>query len=499
MINFKLNLFWKFSIAIISIVLLFGSINAYLIWDNVHGALEREIQKRGLYIAKNIARNAVNLLLYEDYFALQKLMDTAVELDNSISYAFVMDDNKNVLIYSFENTIPKDLIKANPLPDNVQHQFKRIQPKNASKDEGIIDIAVPILNKKLGTVRIGLKEDSLNADVEYTIRIFWTVAVIFLLIGIIGAFIFAHFITSPIKKIIQIADKMDFDTLKERNLPEIKIREKILGRWKTVIRAEDEIDLLNDKFNDMILRLENAYVSLQKTQDKLVHSEKMVTVGTIAAGLAHEINNPIAGLQSCLRRLNKDPGNIEQTLKYYALMDEAVGRVEKVMQRMLNFSRKHDFTFKIVNLLELIEQSFMLLAYRLEEARITINKEVPANIPKVYGNASQLEQVFVNLLLNSIDAIIENDTKTDKGNRVISLKISRENSSLYIRFEDSGTGIEEENMERIFDPFFTTKKIGSGTGLGLAVCYNIIQTHNGNIKAVNNSGGGATFIIILPL
>lgn len=494
-----ITLFWKFSLSIILIVILFGSINGYLIWNNIYAALREESRYRGLDIGKNIAAQSVDFILYEDYISLQNMISRAIQIDSTIAYIFISTPQNKVLVKSFEHGVSQDLVQANTIPPGAEQSIISIYPVDNPK-EIIQDIAIPIMGGNLGVVRVGLYEQRVHNHVEKTILIFWLLAAIFLIVGIIGAFSFAHFINRPIRQIIAVANQMDFDALRERSLPRIKIRQKLWSRWKLLIRAEDEIDHLAATFNKMINRLENAYNSLQKTQDRLIQSEKMAIVGTVAAGLAHEINNPLAGLQSCLRRLKKNPADLQQVQKYHSLMDEAVQRIEKVVRRMLNFSRKHEFNFEPLNIDLVIEQSLMLLAFQLEESRVTIQKKYAVKLPPIHGSSNHLEQVFVNLILNSLDALAANPASGPENVRRISFMVERiDNQQLKIRYQDSGPGIKNNDLKKIFEPFYTTKKIGRGTGLGLAVCYNIIQAHNGTITAIDTNGNGACFEICLPI
>ncbi|MGB9664065.1 MAG: ATP-binding protein [Ignavibacteria bacterium] len=496
--KFKLPLFWKFSLAIITIVLIFGSINSILIYNNVQTALQTETEKRALFIARSIANQITSSILFEDYISLQNTISSIKEIDENIFYIFIADNKNNVLVHSFSTNFPSELIDANAVSENQSFNTQLLLLKDLN-NEIILDVAVPILDGKIGLVRVGLKETSIIADVHKTVNIFWLMVAAFLSVGIIGAIVFAKFITKPIKAIQNVADNIELDQIGKKEIPQIRIREKFLDRIKMLFRAEDEIDILADKFNQMILRLDKAYRDLQNAQSTIIQSEKLATVGTLTAGLAHEINNPIAGLQNCIRRIQNDPSNVEQNIKYIKMMETAVDKIERVVGNLLNFTRKQSGDFISLSINEIVENSLLLVSHRLEKLRISITNNLSADLPKIKGNKNQLEQVVLNLLINAIDSIEEkNQLEPDCEKRII-FSAERENDFLKIYIQDTGKGIPKNLLEKIFDPFFTTKSPGKGTGLGLSVVYNIVEIHNGKIYFESEEGKGTTVNLHLPI
>lgn len=485
----RLPLFWKFSIAIITIVFIFGSINSILIYKNVQTSLIDETERRALFIARSISNQIASMILFEDFISLQNTINNIKDIDESIFYIFVLDNENRVLAHTFETNFPVNLIDANYLKDNqtAHSQLLKIRDFN---NELILDVVVPILDGKIGVVRIGLKENTILANVQKTVNVFWLMVAAFLTIGIIGALVFAKFITKPIIEIQRVADRIELTQIGKQLLPQISIREKFLDRIKMLFRAEDEIDILADRFNKMIFRLDKAYRDLQSAQTKLIQSEKLATVGTLTAGLAHEINNPIAGIQNCIRRIKADPSNIEQNKKYLELMESAINKIEMVVKNLLNFSRKTSSDYSEVSLNKIIENSLLLVGHKLEKHRITVTNNIDKNLPSIKGNRNQLEQVFVNLFINAIDAIEDKCKSTTNCERKLVINSALNDSEIEIEVIDSGKGIPKEHLDKIFDPFFTTKEVGQGTGLGLSIVYNIIQAHNGKIDIESEAGKG---------
>lgn len=497
-LRFKLPLFWKFSVAIISIVLIFGSINSILIYNNVQTALQAETKKRALFIANSISNQITSYILFEDYISLQNTLNSIKEIDENIFYIFILDNKDQVIVHTFTSDIPDDLIEANTLMENQKSNTQLLLLKDLN-EEIIIDVAAPILGGKVGTVRVGLKESSIIADVQKTVNIFWLMVAAFLFVGIAGALVFANFITKPIKAIQNVADGIDLNQIGKKETPQIRIREKFLDRMKMLFRAEDEIDILADRFNQMIIRLDKAYFDLQHAQATIIQSEKLATVGTLTAGLAHEINNPVAGLQNCIRRIKNDPSNVEQNIKYIRMMEAAVEKVENVVSNLLNFTRRENTDFAKLPIKEIVENSLLLVSHRLEKLKISITRNFPTELPNIRGNKNQLEQVILNLLINSLDSIEEKCISDPACEKRIILNAARKDNYVILYIQDTGKGIPENIKDKIFDPFFTTKQPGKGTGLGLSVVYKIIESHIGKIQIDSNEGIGTTVKISIPV
>lgn len=491
-------LFWQFTISIVLIVTLFASVNILITKHFINIYLSRELEKRGLYISKSIADQVTPHILYENIVSLYKIIEKVKSIDPSVAYVFILNVENKVVAHNFDTSVPPGLIKANQIQDGSGESTVLIRPEH-NNNILIRDIAVPVLDGKIGTVRVGLYEESLQKNISRVIRILVIMVVIFLLAGILAAFIFSFIITKPIKYISKIAESIDIESLKYSNQNTINLQDTFFYKLKGYIYTTDEIDILVAKFNEMLDRLDNTYSELQSTQNLLLHSEKMASIGTLSAGIAHEINNPIAGLQNCVHRISRDPTNFEQNKKYLDMMKEAINTIEKVVNELLKFSRKYDLDFVEVDIRTVIENSLSLSSHRLNDFQIEIKKEYPQTVPLINGSINHLEQVLINLILNSIDAIAERQIKKQDLEGKIVFVILVKGSRLILKIKDNGIGILPDEINKIFDPFYTTKGIGKGTGLGLSVCYNIIREHDGEIHVESNPEESTIFTIILPL
>jgi len=258
--------------------------------------------------------------------------------------------------------------------------------------------------------------------------------------------------------------------------------------------------------------LEQLNHDLREAQSQLVQSSKMASLGTLAAGIAHELNTPIGAIHSnadverravgIIRGILQDPSvakrlgtqpRLERTLRIFDDINqmtlEAAERVTKIVQSLKSFARLDQPELEWVDLHEGIESVLTLMDHLIKD-RIQVNRNY-GELPKVKCYASQINQAFANVLTNAIEAI--------DGAGSITITTKEEESDILIQVADSGSGIKPEHLERIFDPGFTTKGVGVGTGLGLSITYRIIENHQGSIRVESEPGRGTTFSLRLPI
>ncbi|HMF55765.1 MAG TPA: ATP-binding protein [Pyrinomonadaceae bacterium] len=233
--------------------------------------------------------------------------------------------------------------------------------------------------------------------------------------------------------------------------------------------------------------------SRARLEEQLQQREKLSSIGLLAAGVAHEVNTPLTGVSSYTQMLL---GMIPETDPKHALLEKVKRQSERasdIVNNLLNFSRTGSATeFADLDLHRVLDDTLQLLEPQLRRSQIEIARDYGASLPRVFGNAGKLQQVFTNLILNARDAI-------PAGGRIkLSMRSNSDDESVTIEIVDTGIGIAPENVAKIYDPFFTTKGIGRGTGLGLAVTYGIVQEHSGHITVESAPGKGTTFRITLP-
>jgi signal transduction histidine kinase len=226
-------------------------------------------------------------------------------------------------------------------------------------------------------------------------------------------------------------------------------------------------------------------------EQRLVQADKLSSIGLLAAGVAHEVNTPLAVISTYAQMLAKQMAEDSQKTAILDKIAKQTFRASEIVNSLLNFSRTSSTSFGDVSLNRVIQETLSLLEHQLQKSGIQIKSDLDAGLPPVHGNTGKLQQVFLNLFLNARDAMA--------GGGTLEVRTWRDGAGVRVEVADSGKGIAPEHLHRIYDPFFTTKGAHKGTGLGLSVTYGIIQEHGGSIEVINRPDGGARFRLELPV
>jgi two-component system NtrC family sensor kinase len=266
------------------------------------------------------------------------------------------------------------------------------------------------------------------------------------------------------------------------------------------VESKDECGELAASFNRMTENLnasraevQQAMQSLKDTQAELIQTEKLSAMGKFVAGIAHELNNPLTGVIGFSQML-QDSGISE---KQEAVLQRIIGSAERcrrIVQSLLTFSRRYKPEHKRVNVNHVIESAVELLHYEITSGNVQVLFDPANDLPDTLLDPLQLQQVFVNIINNAIQAAEQKDCE-----RTLHISTRACDEHIRITFADNGSGISAEDLPNIFNPFFTTKPVGAGTGLGLSLAYGIVHEHGGTISAESVEGEGATFVVDLPI
>ncbi len=255
------------------------------------------------------------------------------------------------------------------------------------------------------------------------------------------------------------------------------------------LEAYQEIVYLNKEMSNYINLL-------QSTQQQLIHAEKLNAMGQLAASVAHEINNPLAGIlvysKLLAKKLSNDSLDKTEALTNLAKMESAVGYCSNIVRRLLDFARQSEPVLKPVAVSDVIDQVLSLVGHQAEMKKIKVVREEMPGLPLVFGDSGQLQQVFINLIINAIQA-------TSDGGKITIRTWLGYDGHVRVSVQDTGCGIPRENLAKIFTPFFTTKKEAKGSGLGLAVSHGIVERHGGKIEVESEVDKGSTFTVFLPV
>ena len=265
--------------------------------------------------------------------------------------------------------------------------------------------------------------------------------------------------------------------------------------------TEQELNLLSILINQATFAIEHASLYEQQTErlKKMYRTDRLATLGELAAGAAHEIRNPLTAIRSTIQYLSKDFSADPVKSEMVTELISEVERINKIVQGLLSFARPSDLNTSDINIEQLINQTLLLVTNTLRKQNVEVEFEYFTDNTTIQGDAEQLKQVFLNIILNAVEAMGKNPPERSR-TLIISIEkgtpINTHSRYLIISFEDSGKGIEQKNIENVFNPFFTTKE--EGTGLGLAICYGIINRHEGEIEVKSEPDKGTCINIKLP-
>ena len=465
---------------VLATVVLSFALGFFLVDTEEQHMLRRE-EEAARMIATSLKLPFTQILLYEETGLMSEggLLDLytsrmANSKDLPVEYAMVFDPGGRILSHSNLTLYHKHL--DDPLSKRALASSDMVLAYVGNPFHGgLIDVAIPlnVASKRFGTLRFGYSLSGLPTDIQTLKR-----EILFLMLSasafmILLIFIAARIIARPIRRLAHALNSVRFGRFEPMLLPE----------------RTDELGDLQNSYRIMVNRLREEEIERQKTQELLGETEKMATIGTLAAGIAHEINSPLTGAMHCVQALRKDSLPPRKRDQYLQVAGESLERIQRAVSQLLDYSTIHATNFSGCDISRLAGKTLELLAYRIGESGIEVENRLPPLA--IRADAHKLEQVFVNLVVNAIEAM-------PSGGR---LEISHveDGPSLTLIIADSGEGIPEENLDRIFDPFFTTKGTGKGTGLGLAVCRKIIEQHGGRISVSSRPGEGTNFFISLPI
>ena len=352
-----------------------------------------------------------------------------------------------------------------------------------------------INNKIIGILYVGMLEKPYLDITNRVMLTFIIIASLCVVLLLVILYFSTTRIINPLQKMVVATQKISAGDLTH----------------KVEVGSKDEIGYLADSFNQMTADLEAANEKLiewGKTLEKkveertkeltemqahLIQSEKLASLGKLAAGIAHEINNPLGGVLIYSHLLLEDTDKNSPHYENLKKIVKETSRCKDIVKGLLEFARPKEPEMSLVNINEIVERSLSIMERQALFQNIKIKKSYVSNLPRIVADSAQLQQVFVNIIINAAEAMNGNGILT------LSTSLNGDGTFIEIKFSDTGHGIEEEDQKRLFEPFFTTKEVGKGTGLGLAISYSIIQKHQGTIKVKSEVGKGSTFNVRLPV
>jgi len=497
-----MNLGTKLIVSLVTVIVLIMTVHGYLSIQQDKESIKRELSvgMRGFsrVLQAGLSRTLADKL---DLKETQQFIDTAAPRGN-IHGVIVYDLSGKPVAHSasmrygidFPELDPTPITRLDPRPvlqsgNGIDGYIQ--EPRNLIyyRTEPIVDSS----NKLVGAFVLARQGYATFATIEQRRnRILTTTSLLIILLSLLVLILVRRSVTRPINELIR------------------RIKEMAQGQREQSIEitGRDEVASLAREFNLMCQKLQESHARLVDEQQEklrlereLRHSERLASVGRLAAGLAHEIGTPLAiigGRSEYLLRRSRSPEELKDNL---GVIRSQSDRIAAIVRQLLEFSRRREPVFQPVDLLGLLENVRYLLAHQLREKDIRVETAGLNTLPKISADPELLQQIFINLYSNSLHALGPGGVikiGAEINDRSLTRASPPAGHRLRISFEDNGAGIASEHIGRVFDPFFTTKDVGEGIGLGLSVSYGIIQEHGGDIHVESEPGCFTRFIIYLP-
>jgi len=366
--------------------------------------------------------------------------------------------------------------------------------------------AHPASVRVLGVLDVSLNLDSADREIsQVKLGVFAVTGIEILLLSIFIFFFTRRFVGVPIQQLIEgtkAVSAMDLD----KPIDIIHTSEELEDLARSFNTMRERLRAAVDENNQFTQKLETKVAErteeLRAAHQKLRQTDRLASLGTLAASVAHEINNPVSGvlnLSMLMQRILKEdgipPDRIPEFRRYLSQVVQETSRVGRIVSDLLSFSRRSKQQRAPADLNQIVKTTLSLVAHKLKLANVTVDQDLAADLPAIRCDASQIQQVVLNLVLNGAEA-----TQSRAQRRLaVRTYVASGGEAVALSVQDNGEGVRPENLSRIFDPFFTTKPEGKGVGLGLAVSYGIVEAHGGDVAVSSKPGEGATFTVTLPV
>ncbi len=458
-------------IGTISLLVLFVPMGVYLM-QNVSSSGEHYLSERGKSLVKTLAGQIIEPLLLEDRLTLHDVLQKAAATDSEVRYLCIVNKSGDVLVGTPGESYPpalSELWKASS-SEVIFYQ---------TADEPLMDVSEPLMGGQLGALHVGISRNRTRQAVNRLLWLMGIVLIAALSVVLIGSRFIMAMVSKPLRQLEQAVSMFP-----QRPVADGEVR--VIGT--------QEVQLLARGFSDMIRRLELLEQDRAKTQERMIHTERLAALGELTAGLAHEVHNPLDGMLECMRYLQLDADMSDRATKYYPMITDGLQRIARVMKEMLTFARLgRNVSIETCRIVDVLDTSQLLSQPTIRGRSVNLERHIPDDCICMC-DPQGLSQTVLNLVLNAGEA------PPNGGEAQVKIDVTSDSQWVYTCVEDNGPGVSEELRERVFEPFFTTKPLGKGTGLGLSVSRQLIRAVGGELELSPgpSSLGGAKFVIRLP-
>ncbi len=433
--------------------------------------LEDHLRIRALQLGEIMSQQVVEPLLYEERYTVYSLFESYMtSADSIIVYAEAYDSTGKIILTSDQNLrVEKLSVDLSSYKD--QAGFVNLP---TAVDKGrVFDLIYPVITQNLGLVgylRLGITPEHLLTTITNIKKKILKLTVFIVFSGILAGLWMARRIIQPILVL---------------NRAVLNLEEETLGEDIDVLGV-GEIRELSLSFNKMSKKLNASMAAIKTTQETLIRKEKLYVLGEFSAGLAHEIKNPLTPIKMLIQRAYEQNEPLEGT--DLVIVNDELKRIDKIVSQFLDYARMNKPQIEIVDINKLVKDVVALTKQKIEKSGVDLLINIDDTLLKFKTSADGLKQVVINLILNALQAMPQGG--------ILTLVVKHDDEHVRIEVSDSGVGMAEEQLNKIFDPFFTTKQ--GGTGLGLAVVWNIVETLNGKIEFFSEPEQGTNVIVRLP-
>ncbi|MDK1031734.1 MAG: HAMP domain-containing sensor histidine kinase [Planctomycetia bacterium] len=442
-------------------------------------SIEDGLEVRGRSLANGLAVHAIEPVLTDDSFMLFRLLRDHAAGEPDVSYAFVRGKDGHILAHTFEQGFPKELGELLAGPQTGFTHFR-------TKDGPMLDVCVPLaigqspeVQVELGDVHVGISRARAVAEQRRLVLTLAAFLIPALLVVMYVSRQIGLLVSKPLKRLAMAAHQVPGGGTLPEQIP---------------LSGTAEVRELSQAFRDMVFELRRLETQQEEARKRMVSAERLAALGELAAGLAHEIINPLDGVIECSRLLETETDRSQRLKKYLPLIRSGLSRIDRVMRQMLTFARRSTRqTLGEHDAMELMRNTIGLAEGRLAKRGIEFSWQCDG-IGSCICDKESVEQAILNLVLNAADAV----SGIDRAAVRISSQCDRHWVQVYV--DDNGPGVPADMHERVFVPFFTTKGAGKGTGLGLTVSRQAMRQCGGDLVLDSRPSplGGARFTIILP-
>jgi len=474
--SLKLKVFVSFALSYLAAV---GTLT-YLTIRSERSLLLEQMAARARVGINLMELSVANKLYRLDVLQLETIAREAKALPD-VEYAYIYDtsgrivgdyhEDRRRLFSTFTDEIGRKIIGSSETLVHIDNE------------NDIIDVSKPVIlnHQRLGGIRLGLILKPVFAEIRRITIYAVTIATLIFLLGLVVMFVITLRFIKPIERLIAAAKHIEDGNLE----------------YRVNIMRDDEIGTLGSAFDQMGERLLQRERELKQSQETLRRADRLSSLGLLTAGLAHEIRNPLVAIRTFTQLLPERYEDPEFREGFQGLALKEVDRICGLITDLLSFARPSKPNVAPVNVSEVVDNIARILESQAKEKGIAIVRQFGENLPKAWIDREQMKQVFMNLILNAIQAMKGTGTITLRSRAVTKNGTQPAADFVQIEVKDNGVGIPEENLQHIFDPFFTSKDEGSG--LGLAVSYQIVQEHGGFVTVESKVGTGTSFFVHVPV